>query len=224
MDVQDLQRQARERRHNQFSSLSHFAGVLAAAFGLGPLMQAAAGRASLLFVGTVYVASVILAFGASTIYHLLDREDEGNGFLRRLDHAAIFVLIAGTYTPVAFVFLEGPWRWSVLGVQWGIAVVGITVKLIRADLPRALTVSLYLAMGWFALVPLRPLLKSMPTVALVLMLSGGVAYTIGALIYGLRRPNPLPGFIDFHGLFHLFTLVGAGLHYALVYVAITAGA
>ncbi len=211
-------------RHNLFSSISHLVGALAAGLGLAPLLRLAAGRAPLLFVGKVYVASVVLAFGASAIYHWFDREDEGNGLLRRIDHAAIFVLIAGTYTPVAFVFLDGGWRWSVLGVQWGVAILGMALKLVRADLPRAFTVGLYLAMGWFALVPLRPLLHTMPASAFVLMLAGGVAYTIGALIYAVRRPSPLPGLVDFHGLFHLFTLAGAGLHYALVYVTLSAAA
>lgn len=215
---------ASSAHYDGFSAFSHFAGAIAALIGLGPLLAITNGRVPLLVVGAVFVGSVVIAFGASTLYHLLNHEEDGNGLLRRLDHAAIFVLIAGTYTPVAYVFLDGAWRWSVIGVQWGVALAGITLKLVRADLPRALTVSLYLAMGWFALVPLKILWQTMPQGALLAMFGGGIAYTIGAIIYALKRPDPLPRSVGFHGLFHLFTLAGAGLHYALVYIALTHGA
>jgi len=213
-------RRASSAHYDTFSSLSHLAGVVAVLFGLPPLLAAARGDPWLALVGSVFVAAVVIAFGASALYHLLDHEEDGNGFLRRLDHAAIFVLIAGTYTPIAFAFLEGGWRWSVLGVQWGVALLGISIKLFRANLPRVVTVTLYLAMGWFALVPLKILWRTMPTSGLYLMFAGGVAYTIGAIIYARKRPDPLPTTVGFHGLFHLFTLAGAGFHYALVYLAL----
>ena len=208
------------RSDEVFSALSHLAGAIAAVFGLIVLAGVTRTRLHLNVASQVYGLSLVVSLGASTAYHSFKVQDEDTSWLRKLDHAAIFWLIAGTYTPVCIVYLDGGWRIGILAAQWGVALAGTLIKLVRVQAPRWTTVSLYLAMGWMALIPLPRLLDAMPLSALLLMVGGGVAYSVGALVYALKRPDPWPGIFGFHDIFHVFVLLGAGLHYALVYRAV----
>lgn len=203
----------------RFSAYSHAAGALLGAVGAVVLVSRPADVAFML-VTLVYGAGVIALFCASALYHAQKRAENETGLWRRLDHAAVFVMIAATYTPVCYAYLPSAWFWSVVGAQWGAALLGIAFKLSALGNRRWLTVGGYLAMGWMAIIPLPRLVEQMTTVQIVCMAGGGVTYTIGAIIYAFKRPDPWPEVVGFHGLFHLFVLAAAAMHYALVFSSV----
>ena len=137
-----------------------------------------------------------------------------------MDHIAIFVMIAGTYTPMAFIYLTGWWRLGILIAQWFLVLVGFVVKLLIINTPRWITILIYLLQGWMAILPIYFLFTQMPLSSFILMTLGGFAFTIGAIIYALKKPDPLPGVFGFHEIFHVLILVGAGLHYIVVWQAL----
>ncbi len=201
----------------RFSFLSHAVGAAAAIAGLVLLVVRADGPLAVTSA-TLYGSSLVLLLASSSLHHAVHpRSPTGQRALRRLDHIAIFCLIAGTYTPIVLVGLGGGWGWSIFGVAWGIAVGGTLVKVFWLHAPRWLSVALYVAMGWTVVVALPPVLRAFPAAGLLLLLAGGLVYTGGAVIYGLKRPDPWPRWLGFHGLWHVFVLVGAGLHFWFVW-------
>jgi len=204
------------RREELFSVFSHLLGAAAALIGALVLALRSQGPA-LLAVSLIYGLSMTFMFSASALYHAFKTDEGGRGFWRRLDHLAIFFMIAGSYTPVCYVHLSGSWRWGILGVQWGLVLLGVVFKLLFIGAPRAVVALIYLVMGWIAVIPLRQLLASMSTCDLVLFFGGGVAYSVGAAFYAAKRPNPLPGLFGFHEIFHVMVLLGAGIHYVAMY-------
>jgi hemolysin III len=133
--------------------------------------------------------------------------------LRRLDHVAIFLLIAGTYTPFCLLALQGAWRRGLLALVWGLALCGVLLKVLWMDAPRWLSVVLYLGMGWVAVVAAPALLQAVPAGGMAWVLAGGLIYSVGALVYGFKRPNPIPGVFGFHELWHLFVVAGSACHF-----------
>lgn len=201
----------------RFSFISHATGALAAIVGLVLLVVRADGPLSVTTC-TIYSASLVLLLGSSALHHAIHPDSPAAArALRRLDHIAIFGLIAGTYTPVSLVGLGGAWGWAVFGVIWGVAAAGTLVKVFWLHAPRWLSVALYILMGWIALVAIVPLLDAFPGEALLWMAAGGVFYTGGAVMYGLKRPNLFPRWMGHHGLWHLFVLMGAATHWWFVY-------
>lgn len=201
----------------RFSFASHLVGAVAAIAGLVVLATRAEGPLAVTSAA-LYGASLVLLLGSSSLHHALHPPSAaGRRALRRLDHIAIFGLIAGTYTPVSLVGLGGAWGWSVFGVIWGLFLVGALTKVFWLHQPRWFSVALYIAMGWVALVAIVPLLERFSAEALLWMLAGGIAYTGGAIIYGTKRPDLWPRWMGFHGLWHLFVLAGAFAHWWFVY-------
>ncbi|MBU0513945.1 MAG: hemolysin III family protein [Proteobacteria bacterium] len=200
------------------SGLSHLAGAVLAAAGLGALVVLSAlHRGPWHLVSfVVYGASLVLLYTASAVYHLLPLSAGKTLTWRRLDHIMIYVLIAGTYTPFCLVALRGVWGWSIFGAVWGLALAGLFLKLFWISAPRWMSTALYLVMGWVGLVAIHPIVKAVPIGGLVWLLAGGVFYSVGAVIYGLRRPDPWPGVFGFHELFHLFVLAGSLCHFYLM--------
>jgi hemolysin III len=160
-------------------------------------------------------------FSSSAAYHLVKSKPQVIQALRKLDHSAIYLLIAGTYTPVCLHFFSGAWRWGMLGTVWGMALVGIVVKLFVINAPRWLTAGVYLLMGWLAVLAIQPMLAGIPPAALVWLLLGGLFFTIGAVIYITRRFNFVPGVFGFHEVWHIFVIMGCLSHFILIaaYVA-----
>ena len=215
MDAQDVEVDVDPTE--RFSFLSHLAGALAAISGLVVLALRADGPLAATSA-VLYGASLVLLLDSSSLHHAIHpRSLAGRRALRRLDHIAIFGLIAGTYTPVSLVGLGGAWGWSVFGVIWGLFLVGTLTKVFWLHQPRWFSVVLYIAMGWTALVAIVPLFERFSGEALLWMLAGGVAYTGGAVIYGAKRPDLWPRWMGSHGLWHLFVLVGAACHFVFVY-------
>jgi hemolysin III len=165
---------------------------------------------------SIYGATLILLYAASTLYHLLPVSERPLRALRTLDHIAIYFLIAGTYTPIGLITLNGRLGWGLLAIVWLIAVAGIPFKLFFLDAPVWVSTATYLAMGYLALVALVPLARAVPVTGLLWLVAGGVAYTIGAVIYARQRPNPFPGLLGHHEIWHLLVLTGSACHFAFM--------
>lgn len=201
------------------NSVSHGVGALLAVCGLVVLTVFAALRGNVWhIVGcSVFGAALVLLYTTSTLYHGI-RHPRAKAVLRALDHSAIFILIAGTYTPFALVSLHGPWGWSLFGVIWGLAVLGIILQMGVLGRGTAASVLLYVGMGWVVVIAIKPLLEAVAPGGLALMLIGGLAYTAGIGFYVWRR---LP---YHHAVWHGFVLLGSASHFfaILFYVIPTA--
>ena len=201
------------------NSLTHLLGALLALGGGVVLLVLAAGDPWKTVAFAVYSLSLVLLFTASTLLHALPVGERLQKRLRIFDHAAIFLLIAGSYTPLTLITLrdEFPgWGWSLFGVAWGFAVLGVVFKLFWIGAPRLFSTGLYLLMGWLALVGIVPLVRALPPTGLLWLALGGAFYSVGAVIYGLKRPDPFPGRFGYHEIWHLFVLAGAASHYMLM--------
>jgi hemolysin III len=203
-----------KRLREPVNGLTHLAGAVLAVGVLALLVCQAIGSGSLrLAIGvTIFGVSLIALYTASALYHLLPLSLVGQERLRRLDHMMIFVLIAGSYTPVCLTALRGGWRWGLLALIWALAAGGILLKLCWMGAPLWLSTGVYCAMGWTALVAAPELFRAVPLGGMLWFIAGGVIYTLGALIFALGRPNPLPGRFGSHELWHLFVLGGSACH------------
>lgn len=201
------------------NGLTHFVGFLMAITGLVFLLLKAVNPISVPHVVTfsIFGGSMVLLFLASTLYHWLPLSDRGVLFLRRLDHCMIFLYIAATYTPICLIALRGSWGWSLFGCVWGMALGGIILKLFWLGAPRWLSTSIYLGMGWLVIVGVWPLIQALQTGALFWLLAGGLSYSVGAVIYALKKPDPLPGLLGFHEIFHLLVMGGSFCHFWVMY-------
>ena len=199
-----------------FNSYSHMLGVLLSVVALVALVVQSSGYPARVIGFSIYGASLILLYAASTTYHWLHLSPRGEDFLRRLDHVAIFLLIAGSYTPLCLVTLRGGLGWSLFAIVWTIAAAGTVLKLFFPHLPAWATAALYVGMGWLAIFAIGPLVRSLPPSGLVWLFAGGLAYTGGAVIYALERPDPFPSIFGHHEIFHIFVLAGSALHFVFM--------
>ena len=170
----------------------------------------------------IYSLTVCALFGTSALYHRLWWSPRMYPVMRRLDHSMIFIFIAGTYTPFSVLLLPERTATVILAVVWGGALAGVALKLITPNAPRWLSMPLYVALGWVAVAVLPGIYRSGGTTALVLLMAGGLFYTVGAVFYALRRPNPWPTVFGHHEFFHACTLVAATCHHVAVYFALYA--
>jgi hemolysin III len=168
----------------------------------------------------IYCATVTLLFGTSALYHRLNWSPRAQRLMKRLDHSMIFVFIAGTYTPIAVLSLPRNSAIAVLIAVWTGAVFGVILQTAWHSAPRWLSAPCYIALGWVAAFVFPELLHNAGVAAFALIAAGGVIYTIGAVVYALKRPNPYPGVFGFHEVFHLCTLVAALCHYVAIWLAI----
>lgn len=205
-------------RNEPASALTHLIAAVLSAFGLALLVTVAALTATAWHVVglSVFGGALILLYVASATYHFL-----GHGLakrvMRRIDHAMIYVLIAGTYTPLCLTVLRGAWGWTLLGVIWGVALGGIILKSSGVFLPVWLSTTLYVLMGWLAVTALAPLMAAIGWAGMVWMLIGGVAYTVGALVYWLETQWPRKGVWGLHEWFHILIMIGSLSHFWLMW-------
>jgi hemolysin III len=164
----------------------------------------------------VFGGAVALMFGASALYHRVTWSPTRRMLLRRLDHIGIYGLIAGTYTAVGLMVLNGAWRWSVLGVVWGGALVAVAVKMSLPHAPKWVAASIALALGWVGAVVFPQIVTRLGAGASALILAGGLCYTAGAIVYARRRPNPAPTVFGYHEIFHLLVVAAVTLQYVAV--------
>lgn len=201
------------------SGLTHLIGALLSVVALVVLIAKAHGYGTPLHLAafSVFGSSLVLLYTASSLYHLLPLSEKGSRMLRRIDHTMIFVLIAGTYTPICLIALKGVWGWSLLGGVWFLAAAGVVMKLLWLHAPRWLSTAFYLLMGWLVVVAAWPLVEALQPLGLVWLAAGGLFYTAGALIYWLKRPNIRPGLLGFHEIFHLLVMAGSFSHFWMMY-------
>jgi hemolysin III len=192
------------------------AGAFVVALGLGIALVLTASGATGTTAAAVYAFAVAGLFGASAVYHRGRWRPGVRAWLQRVDHSMIFVLIAGTYTPVCLLVLRGTLGTVLLAIVWGGAALGVFLQLLPRPTPRALGVVLYIALGWVAVLAMPALVDHIGWTATALIALGGVLYTTGAVVYALKRPDPAPRIFGFHEIFHAFTIVAAGLHYAVI--------
>ena len=167
----------------------------------------------------VFTTSAALLFGVSAVYHRGHWSPRSSAFLRRLDHSSIFLLIAGTYTPFSLLLLEGTDRVALLALVWTGAVAGVLFRVLWVDAPRRLYLPLYIGLGWAAVFWLGDFARTAQATVLVMIVLGGALYSLGGLVYGLRRPDPAPAWFGFHEVFHTFTVAAFAAHYIGVSLA-----
>jgi hemolysin III len=186
----------------------------------GAALVAAASGGKTRLVATIYAVAVSALLGTSTLYHRVTWRPNTRRWMRRLDHSMIFVLIAGTYTPVAVIALSGTLAEAVLIAVWGGAAAGIVFKLVWIDAPKWLFAVTYIALGWVSVAVFGELPGAIGWLGVAGLALGGLLYTAGALIYASERPNPWPKVFGYHEVFHALVLAAAGLHYAVIAFAV----
>ena len=201
------------------SGYLHLFGIGLSVAALAVLVAQAALHASPWHVVgfSIFGAGLILLYGASTVYHLARVSERATLVLRKIDHCMIFALIAATYTPICLIPLRGAWGWTLFGVVWGLAITGIVLKAVFFQAPRWLYTLCYVALGWSCLICIAPLLRALPAGGLLWLLGGGVAYSVGALCYGLKWPLRNARWFGFHEIFHILILAGSFCHFWLMF-------
>ncbi len=197
---------------------SHAIAAVASIVGAVVLWKVTAGDRPRQITMLIFGISLVALYAASATYHLGTWKGKAYVLFRRMDHAMIFVLIAGTYTPFAFILLSGRARVVMLALIWGFALAGMSVKIFFPFLRRRFSVPIYLGAGWLAVLEYDKFVQAISGPGLTLLAAGGLAYTAGAIFYALRRPNPFPGIFGYHEVFHLFVITGSLAHFlALLY-------
>jgi len=185
---------------------------------LGVLLVGAASGPAERLATAIFAAALAVMFGVSALYHRVMWRPSTRRLMRRLDHAAIYLLIAGTYTPYALLALSGVWRWTILPVAWGGALAAIAIKLVWIDSPKWITAVIAVALGWIGVVALPQLWDHAGSTAVVLLGVGGLLYTAGAVVYARGRPDPIPEVFGYHEVFHALVIAAAACQYAAVAV------
>ena len=204
------------------SAITHFIGMMMALFASTPLLIRAANNPDRIHLISlaVFITSMVLLYMASTVYHTLNLSERSNRILRKIDHMMIFVLIAGSYTPVCLVVLGNAAGYRLCALVWGIALAGILIKAFWITCPKWFSSLLYIAMGWVCVLAFTQILNSLPPAAFGWLLAGGIIYTIGGIIYALKLPifNSRHKNFGSHEIFHLFVMGGSICHLIMMYV------
>lgn len=202
------------QKQERISCYSHVMGMLIAVIGTVVLLIISKRSTADFFVSGVYGFSVIFLFGASSLYHALKKQENEESFWRRLDHVAIFFMIAGTYTPICYIYLTGYLKWTIIIFQWTLVILGFFFKMFYLKAPRLVYTMIYLIMGWIGIIPMRFFFNNMPLRSIILLFAGGIAFTLGTFFYIIKKPKAKLGF---HEIFHFFVLLGGICHYFVVY-------
>ena len=203
------------------SALTHFIAMICAALAAVPLLYKAAGEPDHIHLASlmIFIVSMILLYAASTVYHTLDISEKVNKILRKLDHMMIYILIAGTYTPVCLIVLGNRSGYTLLALVWAIALAGIIINALWISCPKWFSSLIYIAMGWICILALRQIILALPKAAFSWLLAGGIIYTAGGIIYALKLPlfNSRHKNFGSHEIFHLFVMGGSVCHYIMMY-------
>ena len=201
-----------------FNTYTHFLGAIFASIGTILLvLDASVDPISYKIAFIIYGVTVFLMFASSALYHTVQVSIETEMFFRMIDHIMIYLVIAGSYTPICAIILEGEWRFGMLLSIWIFAFVGIFKKVFWLNAPRWFSTGLYLLMGWLAVIIFPQIWNALPKWFSYWIVIGGLFYTIGAVVYGLQKPNPAPSWFGYHGIWHLFVIGGAFSHFWAIY-------
>ena len=198
------------------NSLTHWAGAVLAVIGLIALIIVGWGTPVKVISLVIYGASLVFLFSASATYHTVNRKDRVLEIFRKVDHAAIFLLIAGTYTPFCVNAFTGFWQWGMLAIIWSLAFIGVIVKIFYIHSPRWLNAGIYVAMGWLGIIGAGQIFNTLPIWVIGWLVAGGVIYTLGAVVYSTRMLNLVPGVFGFHEIWHIFVMLAAAAHFVAV--------
>ena len=203
------------------SAITHFIAMMLTVFAAAPLLvkSALSDTANMLPAMTIFILSMVLLYGASATYHSLNIGGRALRIFRKVDHMMIFVLIAGSYTPVCLIVLGGRMGYTLFAVVWGIAIAGMLLKACWVTCPKWFSSVIYIAMGWVCVFVFGPLWNTLPHNAFLWLLAGGIIYTIGGVIYALKLPlfNSRHTFFGSHEIFHLFVMGGSLCHFIFMY-------
>jgi len=203
------------------NGLTHFGAAVAAAVGLVVLLVVSHNDLRKLVSLLIYGLSLLLMFSASAIYHLIKAGPRTIQALRKLDHAAIYLLIAGSYTPFCLNLFTGFWKWGLLATVWSLAIIGIVVKLFTINAPRWVSAAVYVGMSWLSLAAINEMLAVLSVSALVWLFVGGLIFTLGAIVYATKTMNFVPGVFGFHEVWHIFVILGCLCHYVAILISVT---
>ena len=203
----------KEKLRDPVSGLTHLSAAIFALFGLILLMVIAWGDTAKVMSTLIYGISLILMFAASATYHMTIAKPKIINILRKVDHAAIYLLIAGTYTPFCINAFSGFWKWGLLGIIWALALIGVGIKVFIIRVPRWVNAGVYLIMGWLVIAAIKELLSTLAPATLSWLIIGGITYTLGAIIYITRKLDFKPGVFGFHEVWHIFVMAAAVAHY-----------
>ncbi|WP_312702482.1 hemolysin III family protein [Sedimentibacter sp.] len=202
------------------SAFTHLGGAVFGIIGTILLINVSrnSNNSVMLVAFLIFGISMVLMYSTSTTYHLIDKSKEkAKLIMRKLDHIMIFVFVAGSYTPICLLILNNSVGYRLLALVWSITLIGVIIKLCWITAPNWVSSLLYISMGWVAILVLSPLSSKMPSGGMYWLIWGGVLYTIGGVIYGLKRPNINKSYFGFHELFHIFVLAGSLCHYVMMY-------
>jgi hemolysin III len=199
-----------------FSAISHLAGAAAALPGAYLLLQWGSNTVAHTLSLIVYSASLFSLFSASGVYHAVVAKPRTTEILRKVDHSAIYLLIAGTYTPFCTIAFTGFWQWGMLALIWSLALAGIGVKLFTVRAPRWFSAGVYLIMGWLSVFAMGEIMRQLSPASIGWLVTGGILYTLGALVYITKKGDIFPGVFGFHEIWHIFVLLAAAAHFAAV--------
>lgn len=198
------------------NSLTHWAGAVLALIGLIALLIVGWGTPAKVISLIIYGTSLIFLFSASATYHMVQVKERALEIFRKIDHAAIYFLIAGTYTPFCVNAFDGFWKSGMLSIIWSLAVIGIGVKVFYIRSPRWLNAGIYVIMGWLSIAAIGQMLAVLPIWVLGWLFAGGVIYTLGAVVYITKIFNFVPGVFGFHEIWHIFVMLAAAAHFVAV--------
>jgi hemolysin III len=198
------------------NSLTHWGGAFLALIGLIVLLVVGWGAPAKVISLLIYGVSLIVLFSASATYHMVQVKERALEIFRKIDHAAIYFLIAGTYTPFCVNAFSGFWKWGMLSIIWSLALIGILVKVFYIRAPRWLNAGIYLIMGWLCIAAIGQMLSTLPVWVMIWLVAGGLIYTFGAIVYITRIFNFVPGVFGFHEMWHILVMLAAAAHFVAV--------
>lgn len=210
----------RFRVKEPMNTLTHFIPFLAGWVGLFFLILLSRDNLSKVITMSIFGLSVIALYGVSSLYHSLRTTPRNELTLRKIDHMSIYILIAGSYTPVFYYGLNGAWRWAMLISVWVLAIIGIILKIWFMNAPRYVSTAFYVSLGWIALVPIVQLVHNLPLGAILMMVAAGVMYTFGAIVYAAKIFRIPRINLGFHEIFHLFVVAGTVIHFIMILIYI----
>ncbi len=211
-----------DKLRDPISGISHLGAAIFSFFGLIALISISWGDTAKLISVTIYGITLIAMFTASAVYHMTISSPKVIEILRKIDHAAIYLLIAGTYTPFCVNAFSGFWQWGLLSIIWGLALVGVGIKIFIIRAPRWVNAGVYLIMGWLIVAAAGEMANTLPASVIMWLIIGGIIYTLGAVVYITKKMDFKPGIFGFHEVWHIFVILAAAAHYISILIFIRA--
>ena len=195
---------------------THFISAIISFVGTIALLIYSINSAKSLVIALIYGFSITILFSASALYHAKKQQENEKSIWRKMDHTAIFIMIAGTYTPICYLYLDTMWFIIIVTVQWAMVFFGMYFSFFWFKAPRVVYTLIYLIMGWMAIIPIKTIMANMPPSQFAYLWLGGIAFAAGAIFYAIKKPVIKPDFFGFHEIFHFLIMIGASFHYVLV--------